>query len=425
MIEVGISVVDITPPAGSIMAGYAARTNFALGKNDPLTVRAIVVGKTALVTADVIGIDATMSKRVRRQCNLPDQAITIAATHTHSGPPSMPGRLFSPIDIKFITKLEKALINAINTANSSKIPVKMFGGVGEEPGIAKNRRYEGGPVDEGIPILRFEDMNGKTIALMVSYACHPVVLGPDNLLWSADYIHYCRKELEGFFPGAIAIFATGCAGDVNTGHSAKSSLSKSPQPQRTFAAAQQVGLRIANSVYSAEMHLLETTYGSAETFTKLEFSVLESSSSLELSRRWGQKAKIDPENEAILNIWSNWAENIMDTNMYPINLRSTALYWGGAMIISLPGEIFAETALRMRQKISSVGPLFLLSYADDNPGYIPPQSEYNKGGYEVEEAHRFYGLGATFAPGSAERLESAGRVVWESAILNLSTNSHT
>ena len=56
-----------------------------------------------------------------------------------------------------------------------------------------------------------------------------------------------------------------------------------------------------------------------------------------------------------------------------------------------------------------------MAYSDDNPGYIPPQSEYQYGGYEIEEAHRFYGLGAAFAPGSAECLERAGLLVSENA----------
>ena len=52
-------------------------------------------------------------------------------------------------------------------------------------------------------------------------------------------------------------------------------------------------------------------------------------------------------------------------------------------------------------------PHFVASFADGVPGYIPPSSEYPLGGYEVLEAHRYYGLPAAFAPGSAERLEAA------------------
>ena len=41
------------------------------------------------------------------------------------------------------------------------------------------------------------------------------------------------------------------------------------------------------------------------------------------------------------------------------------------------------------------------------PGYIPPIGAYSAGGYEVEEAHRYYGLPAAFAQGAAEALVGA------------------
>ena len=76
--------------------------------------------------------------------------------------------------------------------------------------------------------------------------------------------------------------------------------------------------------------------------------------------------------------------------------------------MALPGEIFAETALEIRERLAPKDPMFILAYADDNPGYIPPESDYLRGGYEIEEAHRFYGLGATIAPKTAEYLAAAG-----------------
>ena len=54
-LKVGVAVVDITPPPGLLQAGFAARTEPAIGTHDPLTARAVVVGDTAIVVADVIG----------------------------------------------------------------------------------------------------------------------------------------------------------------------------------------------------------------------------------------------------------------------------------------------------------------------------------------------------------------------------------
>jgi hypothetical protein len=78
------------------------------------------------------------------------------------------------------------------------------------------------------------------------------------------------------------------------------------------------------------------------------------------------------------------------------------------LIVGLPGEIFAETSLSIRAAVGGT-PAMVLSYADSTPGYIPPASEYQFGGYEVDEAHRFFGLGGSFISGSAERLADAAR----------------
>jgi hypothetical protein len=88
----------------------------------------------------------------------------------------------------------------------------------------------------------------------------------------------------------------------------------------------------------------------------------------------------------------------------------------------MPGEIFAETALAIRSHLGAT-PAFVVGFADDNPGYIPPSSEYVHGGYEVDEAHRYYGAPATFASGSAEALAEAAIAVSTARLPISSTNT--
>lgn len=405
MIQVGASIIDITPPNGIAMAGFAARTEVAKGDHDALTVRALVVDDTAIVTVDVIGIDANLSARARARASLPDQAITITATHTHGGPVSMPGRLSAKADHAFILCLEDAVVKAVDLAIVNQKPARLLGGIGVEPGFASNRRRLDGPVDTGIPILRFESVEGSTIAILVSYACHPVVLGADNLSWTGDYPHFVRKKLETTFPGAIAIFATGCAGDVNTGHSAAASLSLLATPERSFAKAKEIGFGIANSVIDARLTDVSGNVGHSEVFADICFEQREQEAPDILAKSWRLAAK---DTSSLEVIWANWAEKHMGRDLSPLKARITSLKWGSVGIIALPGEIFAETALEIREKLAQKDPLFILAYADDNPGYIPPESDYLRGGYEIDEAHRFYGLGATIAPKTAEHLAEAG-----------------
>jgi neutral ceramidase len=48
--------------------------------------------------------------------------------------------------------------------------------------------------------------------------------------------------------------------------------------------------------------------------------------------------------------------------------------------------------------------VLVTGYTGDCPGYLPDAEAYAHGGYEVTDAHRYYGMPAPFARGGAERL---------------------
>ena len=93
------------------------------------------------------------------------------------------------------------MVQAVDRAITNQKPARLLGGVGVEPGFASNRRrsgWSGGyghSCSDGSRVLQ-----GSTIAILVSYACHPVVLGADNLSWTGDYPHFVREELENALP---------------------------------------------------------------------------------------------------------------------------------------------------------------------------------------------------------------------------------
>lgn len=407
MIRAGAAIVDITPPAGLAMSGFAARTLPASGTHDPLTVRALAVNDTAVAVADVIGLHHEMSARIRRRCVLPDEGVIVAALHNHGGPVSMVRRLGAEADLAYLGVLEDACVNAIDEAVARQRPARLEVGLGADPDIARNRRRPDGPLDRSLPLLRVVGEDGATIALMTNYACHPVVLGADNTLWTADYPHYVLATLEAEYPGAIAIFMTGCVGDANTGHSAHASLSLAANPERTFAAAERIGRAIAEAAMRAPSQLLGEKIAASNAAVQLHFELREQEAPDTLAEKWRREAaEADPVEATLLNHWIAWAERVAGRDMRPLTARVTLLDWGGLPVIGLPGEIFASTALSIR-KAFGPDPLFIAGFAEDNPGYIPPQEEYAFGGYEVEEAHRYYGQPAAFAPGSAEALAAA------------------
>jgi neutral ceramidase len=411
MIDAGAAVIDITPPPGLAMSGFAARSLPATGAHDALTARAVVIGNTAVVVADVIGISAEMSTSIRQRCVLPAGNVVVAALHTHGGPVSMRDRLGIAADLAYLERLEDACVAAIDRAAARRQPATLSVGQGGDPGIARNRRHPGGPVDASLPLLRIRGMDGDMIALVSAYACHPVVLSANNLLWTADYPHFIREALEEAYPGAIAVLMTGCAGDSNTGHSVHASLSLNAGPDRSFAAAKRIGRKIADAALTAGERILSGTASARSKAVALGFERRESEAAVELADVWQREAlEAAPARKNLLGFWMAWARTIAPVIPDSFEVRVTVLDWCGLPVVALPGEIFAETALSIRtahghNREGGAGEqVLIMCFADDNPGYIPPAGEFVHGGYEVDEAHRYYGQPATFAPGSAETL---------------------
>lgn len=403
MIRAGACVLDVTPPAGLRMAGFAAREAPALGAHDPLTVRALAVDDTALVVADVIALDEHACRRIRARAALPDAAIVAAATHTHGGPATLPGRLGGGEDPAFLQRLEDACVAALDEAARSRRPARLSFGIGPDPGIARNRRHPGGATDGAVRVLRVTGADGAPVATLACHACHPVVLGPDNRSWTADLAGAARPAIEAAH-GAPCLMLTGCAGDANTGHHAHASLTLGADPHRSFTALAAYGARLAEAVLATQLASLPGETASArDTVVPLDVLIEPAD---RLASAWrAELPGAAPGRARLLRHWLAWADGPARQQAQPWPARVTCLSWGGLRVFALPGEVFAQTALDLYRRLD--GPAIVAAYAEGCPGYIPPASEYTHGGYEVAEAHRFYGQPGPFAPGGAEKLLEA------------------
>ncbi|MFN8928054.1 MAG: hypothetical protein ACK5WM_21170 [Rhodospirillales bacterium] len=416
LLPCGVATVEVTPPPGLRMAGFAARTEPATGAHDALTVRALAVGDTAVAVADVIGLDEALCARVRARLSLPGAATILAATHTHGGPMTLPGRFGGGVDAAWLGRLEDGFVEAIHGALAARRPATLTLAHAADPGVAKNRRHPGGLTDPSLPVVRVTGTDGTTLAVLVAYACHPVVLGADNRLWTADYPGFVRRRIEAAVPGATALFLTGCCGDANTGHTAAASLTRAAAEGRTYAAADAYADRIADAALAARPAATATGPARGGSATvRLDF-VREARPVGDLAADWRAEraTATDPVRAVVLDHWIAWAEGPGAGPLTPHDARVGVLDWGGVRIAALPGEIFAETGLSVRTGLDgrpTGGGTIAVAYADGCPGYVPPLSEIPHGGYEVAEAHRYFATPGPFAPGTAERLaEAAVRV---------------
>jgi hypothetical protein len=391
------------------MSGFAARTSPATGVHDPLLVHALAVGDTALVTVDVVGLHEDDCARIRQRCALPADRVVVHATHTHGGPASMRGRLGGPADEAWLERLISTCVEAVDAALVAAEPVEVRAGYGPDPGVARNRRRPGGPVDHALPVVHLRRPDGSLLAGVVSYACHPVVLGADNTLLTADYPGVARRVLSERLGGPV-LFVTGCAGDANTGHSAAASISTAPAAERTFAECERVGGLVAAAALAATPSPGSTALAAVRREVLLDLDV-PGVDAADVAAWEAESVCADPARAELLRCWAGWGRRQLAAA--PVARAAswtgsvTALRWGPAVIVALPGEPFAAAAQEIRAHAGSGDTVLVAGYSDGCPGYLPPAEEYAHGGYEVEEAHRYYGLPGPFAEGGSERLVAA------------------
>lgn len=233
---VGIARATITPPLGTPLAGYGGRERPAESVLDDLEVRAFwfevedAGGAACLVTADLIGFGGEMARAIRAEIAartaLPDHAIMLAASHTHSGPQTLTGLEAAggaPVP-SYLASLQSAVACAVCEAREARRPALITVGRGRVTGFAINRRVARGsdaemrpnpdaPRDDEVTVVSFVDAAaGRIMGGLFHYTCHPTTMG--DLRVTGDYPGSARRHAEAALDGAAYGFLPGCFGDV-------------------------------------------------------------------------------------------------------------------------------------------------------------------------------------------------------------------
>ncbi|MCL6591498.1 MAG: neutral/alkaline non-lysosomal ceramidase N-terminal domain-containing protein [Firmicutes bacterium] len=410
----------ITPPLGLPMAGFAARQGGSIGVHDDLWAKALVLDcndvAVALVSLDLIDVTLELTESIRniiaKNTGLPRDHILIATSHTHSGPELETAYRFAPGPAEYgewIPTFVHLVAESVQEAWVSRTPALLGTGVTTVQGIGVNRRGKD-VVDNEVGLVKVERPDGSVLAVIFNYACHAVVLGPDNRLITADYPGYAQRSIEKALNGkALALFMNGAAGDINTGHSADVSAIGGFIPGRTFERAQELGERLAQAVVVALPEI--------KTNDVIDLDVL--------VIPWEPKYRCDlPAPEKLQHIISGLEERIkqsknekeifqlkLDLVYHQIMLRNALEIWGSitktkhteiqgirlhdAAIITLPGEVFVEIGLKIKQ-YSPFSLTLIAGYTNDAIGYIPTHEALITGGYES--------ISTKFAAGTDEEL---------------------
>jgi neutral ceramidase len=237
-LKAGVARVEITPSRSMQMYGYANRKcGPSNGTHDPLFAKALVLeagdSRLAIVTMDLGSmVSENLRRDVASKLNIP--VLLLSASHDHSAPAFLPygsAPSSSPEAAAYLAELESKVFGAVEEAAKTMFPAKLGMARGSlqlgynrlllrDDGRARAlfdnmERVPYGPVDPEFVLLRVDDMNGSSRALLVHYAVHAVVLGPTSCKYSADYPGVMQSMVEKEMKGTQVMFVQGGAGDIN------------------------------------------------------------------------------------------------------------------------------------------------------------------------------------------------------------------
>ncbi|RZU13299.1 hypothetical protein EV645_4137 [Kribbella rubisoli] len=212
--------LDVTPPPGHRLDGYAARAGLATGTADPL--RATLIWLSSVddpgvlwLTLDAIAVRSGLTRELAEAAGaaagIPPSHVVVSASHTHSGPSGWTGEIHPVIPAEQERSLVDSLVGAVRGAGLERQPVTASWRSVEVIGVGTNRHRRNGPHDNTAGILALHSLSGSLEAVLLDFACHPTTYGPENMRYSADWPGAARAALA----PAVVGFLQGAAGDVS------------------------------------------------------------------------------------------------------------------------------------------------------------------------------------------------------------------
>ena len=357
-------------------------------------------------------------EKASARTGIPEQAIMLSSSHTHSGPSLDEGYGGQGVAPEWYwNTLVDAIAGSIYEAWKNRAPARIGTAAGEVFGIGVNRRSsEGIPIDPSLTVLKIEPVEPDRQVVLMNYTCHAVVLGPDNLAITADYPGYAMRVLEKVLePAARVMFTNGAAGDVNTGHSADLSALGYPIPGRTFQRAEKLGNILAGAVLSTlqsvemkseariafRQHTVDLPRKAMPSLQEVEAQL--AADRVELQKLEAEKATEQQILSARVRVFYSELlihrikEMTAEQGDDPIPVELQAVAIGDTLLLAVPVEMFVSIGLRIKQA-SPFERTIIVGYTNGHLGYLPCRETYEEGGYEA--------VSSRFAPESADRVEA-------------------
>lgn len=354
--------------------GHSARVDVVTEVIAPLYVRVAAFRLdhqyVTVVSLEIVACDTDLVRRVRvaiaHAVGSRVTRVIVTASHTHTGPP-----VFAlgdvPVHPAAREDVIRACTRAAGVAHRSLRPLShAVLRVGTNR-WAINRRLatangvlmapnRAGCVDQTVPVVTFFG-GGDAFGSIALLPMHPTVLSPSLAVCSGDVAGAVAAGLEAFEEfGTVCLPLQGASGDVRPHIVNEDGEFRGG----TIEEMQAVASGIADSCLRGAT--LQTLACSSLTVEGVAMSYV-----------------------------------MVGSNRQIATEIATLVIGDQLAIVFLPGEPFCKIAVQIKGK-SSYPHTLVAGHSGSTIGYMYPPKEYNAGGYEVQDAHRYYGLPGPLNP---------------------------
>lgn len=384
------------------MWGYGARHDaLSQGVRDPLFAKAVVVEaggqKLALVGLDLgRSPDAAMMDRIRTAVKATSGVtfVMLSGSHTHHGPvlelQDKEGMGKGRFDdaVAYVKTLEEKLIAVINEAAAHTQDARIgWGSAMVDRNRNRHKKFEPKPTDPELSVVRFDDLSGKPIALIINFSAHATMLPGEDLRFSAEWPGQMMNTVEAGL-GTNAAFLQGAAGDM------------SPKPTEETKDIESFGKAIGGEVIQIAQ--------------KIETKVPEKPSIQGMDEDFHFKTRIPLDNPV--------TKGVLSTAFFPELAEAAVVEMKGDQItphlttilinqelalVGGSGEFFCDHSNRLKERAWGLKTIFV-GYCNGHHMYFPTIEGASLGGYGADATVSWVPIGA-------------GEQMMDKALINLYT----
>ena len=394
MFRASAAEVDLVPPVGGEMIGFIARLIGSRGTHDPIMARAVMLAddesKVVIISCDLLGFEVPKADEIRRciaeSCGIDASGVLLACTHTHSGP----GSLATGGD--WLDEVKNKIVNLAMGLVASLKPARLSYGTTTVAGIGYNRESDQHPIDKELGVIGIDGDDGRAIATIINYATHAVVLGPENLEYSADFPGAACRHLARL-RGGMGMYLQGTCGDID------------PVVNRdrgwgtgTFEDIEQIGQKLAEAAAAALADAPAADEVKIRSAAKVVDVPLDDPPAREELDEIAAEAKADADaddeierrsGKAMLE-WVGKMEQAIKIGKVPATfpVEISVLGINDLRLVGVPFEVFTDIGLGIKKGVKPLE-AFFVGYANGYCGYFPTRWGKDRAGYGGATSCRF------------------------------------